>query len=210
MLAFANGRTNATRAPYSGYALVYPVAMVGKIVVAQILGGVDSTRGEHTDSARPAVSGETSDTTLSTTEGPVPPDRPRSLIPAFFTAQHPALPWAAWARNDCPRSAPRPSPPLTDRSSEARTGTSTRRARTRRRIRRRRSGSGDGRYGDGDIAPGLRRSPGRSCRTSTRARSGLADISRVNLMRLPPSRSPTGWGSLSWLSASQFLSVSMR
>ena len=39
VLAFANGRTNADPRVALGYALVYPVAMVGKIVVAQILGG---------------------------------------------------------------------------------------------------------------------------------------------------------------------------
>ena len=40
VLAFANGRTNADPRVALGYALVYPVAMVGKIVVAQILGGM--------------------------------------------------------------------------------------------------------------------------------------------------------------------------
>ena len=38
--AFANGRTNADPRVALGYALVYPVAMVGKIVVAQVLGGM--------------------------------------------------------------------------------------------------------------------------------------------------------------------------
>ncbi len=40
VLAFANGRTNADPRVALGYALVYPVAMVGKIVVAQVLGGM--------------------------------------------------------------------------------------------------------------------------------------------------------------------------
>jgi len=40
VLAFANGRTNADPRVSLGYALVYPVAMVGKIVVATILGGM--------------------------------------------------------------------------------------------------------------------------------------------------------------------------
>ena len=40
VLAFANGRTNSDPRVALGYALVYPVAMVGKIVVAQILGGM--------------------------------------------------------------------------------------------------------------------------------------------------------------------------
>ena len=40
VLAFANGRPNADPRVALGYALVYPVAMVGKIVVAQILGGM--------------------------------------------------------------------------------------------------------------------------------------------------------------------------
>ncbi len=40
VLAFANGRTNADPRVALGYALVYPVAMIGKIFVAQILGGL--------------------------------------------------------------------------------------------------------------------------------------------------------------------------
>ena len=40
VLAFANGRTNADPRVSLGYALVYPVAMVGKIIVATILGGM--------------------------------------------------------------------------------------------------------------------------------------------------------------------------
>ncbi|MDO4258783.1 MAG: TrkA C-terminal domain-containing protein [Actinomycetaceae bacterium] len=40
VLAFANSRTNADPRVALGYALVYPVAMVGKILVAQILGGL--------------------------------------------------------------------------------------------------------------------------------------------------------------------------
>ncbi len=40
VLAFANGRTNADPRVSLGYALIYPVAMVGKILVAQILGGI--------------------------------------------------------------------------------------------------------------------------------------------------------------------------
>ena len=40
VLAFANGRTNSDPRVALGYALVYPVAMVGKIVVAQVLGGM--------------------------------------------------------------------------------------------------------------------------------------------------------------------------
>ena len=40
VLAFASGRTNSDPRVALGYALVYPVAMVGKIVVAQVLGGM--------------------------------------------------------------------------------------------------------------------------------------------------------------------------
>lgn len=40
VLAFANGRTNSDPRVALGYALIYPVAMVGKILVAQILGGL--------------------------------------------------------------------------------------------------------------------------------------------------------------------------
>lgn len=40
VLAFANGRTNADPRVALGYALVYPVAMVSKIIVATILGGM--------------------------------------------------------------------------------------------------------------------------------------------------------------------------
>lgn len=40
VLAFANSRTNADPRVSLGYALVYPVAMIGKIFVAQILGGL--------------------------------------------------------------------------------------------------------------------------------------------------------------------------
>lgn len=40
VLAFANGRTNADPRVALGYALVYPVAMVGKILIAQIIGGL--------------------------------------------------------------------------------------------------------------------------------------------------------------------------
>lgn len=40
VLAFANGRTNSDPRVALGYALIYPVAMVGKIFVAQILGGL--------------------------------------------------------------------------------------------------------------------------------------------------------------------------
>ncbi|MDT3767969.1 TrkA C-terminal domain-containing protein [Gleimia hominis] len=40
VLAFANSRTNSDPRVAMGYALVYPVAMIGKILVAQILGGM--------------------------------------------------------------------------------------------------------------------------------------------------------------------------
>ena len=40
VLAFANGRTNSDPRVALGYALIYPIAMVGKILVAQILGGM--------------------------------------------------------------------------------------------------------------------------------------------------------------------------
>lgn len=40
VLAFANGRTNSDPRVALGYALVYPAAMIGKILVAQILGGM--------------------------------------------------------------------------------------------------------------------------------------------------------------------------
>ena len=40
VLAFANGRTNADPRVSLGYALVYPVAMVAKIIVATVLGGM--------------------------------------------------------------------------------------------------------------------------------------------------------------------------
>lgn len=40
VLAFANGRTNADPRVALGYSMVYPWAMVGKILVAQILGGL--------------------------------------------------------------------------------------------------------------------------------------------------------------------------
>lgn len=40
VLAFANGRTNADPRVSLGYALIYPVAMIGKILVAQVLGGM--------------------------------------------------------------------------------------------------------------------------------------------------------------------------
>lgn len=40
VLAFANSRTNADPRVALGYALVYPVAMIGKILVAQVLGGL--------------------------------------------------------------------------------------------------------------------------------------------------------------------------
>lgn len=40
VLAFANSRTNADPRVALGYALVYPVAMIGKILVAQLLGGM--------------------------------------------------------------------------------------------------------------------------------------------------------------------------
>ncbi|WP_022868094.1 aspartate:alanine exchanger family transporter [Schaalia vaccimaxillae] len=40
VLAFANGRTGQDPRVALGYALVYPVAMIGKIFVAQILGGL--------------------------------------------------------------------------------------------------------------------------------------------------------------------------
>ncbi|MDC4233011.1 transporter [Actinomyces sp. B33] len=40
VLAFANGRTNSDPRVSLGYALVYPVAMVGKIIVATVLGGL--------------------------------------------------------------------------------------------------------------------------------------------------------------------------
>ncbi len=39
VLAFANSRTNSDPRVTLGYALVYPVAMIGKILVAQIMGG---------------------------------------------------------------------------------------------------------------------------------------------------------------------------
>ena len=40
VLAFANSRTNMDPRVSLGYALVYPVAMIGKILVAQIMGGM--------------------------------------------------------------------------------------------------------------------------------------------------------------------------
>nr|WP_026460693.1 TrkA C-terminal domain-containing protein [Schaalia suimastitidis] len=40
VLAFANSRTNSDPRVALGYALVYPVAMIGKILVAQFLGGM--------------------------------------------------------------------------------------------------------------------------------------------------------------------------
>ena len=40
VLAFANGRTNSDPRVSLGYALIYPVAMVGKILVATVLGGL--------------------------------------------------------------------------------------------------------------------------------------------------------------------------
>lgn len=40
VLAFCNGRTNADPRVALGYAMVYPVAMIGKILAAQILGGL--------------------------------------------------------------------------------------------------------------------------------------------------------------------------
>ena len=40
VLAFANSRTNADPRVALGYALIYPVAMIGKILVAQVLGGL--------------------------------------------------------------------------------------------------------------------------------------------------------------------------
>lgn len=40
VLAFANSRTNMDPRVALGYALIYPVAMIGKILVAQILGGL--------------------------------------------------------------------------------------------------------------------------------------------------------------------------
>lgn len=40
VLAFANGRTNGDPRVALGYALVYPVAMIGKIVVATVLGSL--------------------------------------------------------------------------------------------------------------------------------------------------------------------------
>ena len=40
VLAFANGRTNSDPRVALGYALVYPVAMIGKILVATILGSL--------------------------------------------------------------------------------------------------------------------------------------------------------------------------
>ncbi len=40
ILAFANGRTNNDPRVALGYALVYPVAMIGKILIAQLLGGM--------------------------------------------------------------------------------------------------------------------------------------------------------------------------
>ena len=40
VLAFANSRTNADPRVALGYALIYPVAMIGKILTAQILGGL--------------------------------------------------------------------------------------------------------------------------------------------------------------------------
>lgn len=40
VLAFANGRTNSDPRVALGYALVYPVAMIAKILVAQVIGGM--------------------------------------------------------------------------------------------------------------------------------------------------------------------------
>ena len=40
VLAFANGRTNMDPRVALGYALVYPVAMIGKIMVAQVFGAM--------------------------------------------------------------------------------------------------------------------------------------------------------------------------
>lgn len=40
VLAFANGRTGSDPRVALGYALVYPVAMIGKILIAQVLGGM--------------------------------------------------------------------------------------------------------------------------------------------------------------------------
>lgn len=40
VLAFANSRTNSDPRVALGYALIYPVAMIGKILVAQVLGGM--------------------------------------------------------------------------------------------------------------------------------------------------------------------------
>lgn len=40
ILAFANGRTNNDPRVALGYALVYPVAMIGKILIAQLMGGM--------------------------------------------------------------------------------------------------------------------------------------------------------------------------
>lgn len=40
VLAFANGRTNADPRVALGYAMVYPVAMITKILIAQVLGGM--------------------------------------------------------------------------------------------------------------------------------------------------------------------------
>lgn len=37
VLAFANGRTNSDPRVAMGYALVYPVAMIGKIFIAYII-----------------------------------------------------------------------------------------------------------------------------------------------------------------------------
>ena len=40
VLAFANAQTNMDARVALGYALVYPVAMIGKILVAQVIGGL--------------------------------------------------------------------------------------------------------------------------------------------------------------------------
>ena len=40
VLAYANNRTNFDPRVALGYSLVYPLAMVGKILIAQIIGGL--------------------------------------------------------------------------------------------------------------------------------------------------------------------------
>ena len=40
VLAFANGRTNSDSRVALGYALVYPAAMIAKILLGQLLGGL--------------------------------------------------------------------------------------------------------------------------------------------------------------------------